>query len=107
VVADSMPVAERTDGVRQLNDCRMKKREEASGVDIKIGVTDSGRELVVTSSSQPDEIEALVNESLKNPNGTLVLVDDKGRRVIVPSARISYIEIAPADVRRVGFSISG
>jgi hypothetical protein len=76
-------------------------------VDIKIGVTDSGRELVVTSSSQPDEIEALVNESLKNPNGTLVLVDDKGRRVIVPSARISYIEIAPADVRRVGFSTTG
>ena len=75
-------------------------------MDIKIGVTDSGRELVVTSSSHPDEIEALVNQSLKNPNGTLVLVDDKGRRVIVPSARISYIDIAPADNRRVGFSIS-
>ncbi|SDP43153.1 Protein of unknown function [Nakamurella panacisegetis] len=76
-------------------------------MEIKIGVTDSGRELVVTSSSQPDEIEALVNESLKNPNGTLVLVDDKGRRVIVPSARISYVDIAPADNRRVGFGSIG
>ena len=76
-------------------------------MDIKIGVTDSGRELVVTSASQPDEIEALVNESLKNPNGTLVLVDEKGRRVIVPSARISYIEIAPAYNRRVGFGSIG
>lgn len=76
-------------------------------MDIKIGVTDSGRELVVTSTSAPDEVEALVNEALQNPTGTLVLVDDKGRRVIVPSARISYIEIAPADVRRVGFSTTG
>ncbi|MET3803445.1 superfamily II DNA/RNA helicase [Nakamurella sp. UYEF19] len=76
-------------------------------MDIKIGVTDSGRELVVTSASQPDEIEALVSEALKNPSGTLVLVDEKGRRVIVPSARITYVEIAPADVRRVGFSTTG
>lgn len=76
-------------------------------MDIKIGITDSGRELVVTSASQPDEIEALVDEALKNPTGTLVLVDEKGRKVIVPSARISYVEIAPADGRRVGFSTSG
>jgi hypothetical protein len=73
-------------------------------VDVKIGVTDTGRELVVSSTENPDEIEAQITESLKNPNGTLVLVDEKGRRVIVPSARIGYVEIAPADGRRVGFS---
>ena len=75
-------------------------------MEVKIGVTDNGRELVVTSASQPDEIEALVGDSLKDPAGTLVLVDDKGRRVIVPSARIAYVEIAPTDVRRVGFAVS-
>ena len=53
-------------------------------MDVKIGVTDTGRELVVSSTSNPDEIEALIAESLKNPLGTLVLVDEKGRRVIVP-----------------------
>lgn len=75
-------------------------------MDVKIGVTDSPRELVVTSSDNPDEIEAQIAESLKNPAGTLTLVDDKGRRVIVPSSRIAYVEIAPADVRRVGFAAS-
>ena len=74
-------------------------------MDVKIGVTDTGRELVVSSTSNPDEIEALISESLKNPLGTLVLVDEKGRRVIVPSARIAYVEIAPADGRRVGFAL--
>jgi Protein of unknown function (DUF3107) len=76
-------------------------------VDVKIGVTDTGRELVVTSTSTPEDVEARVAESLKSPDGTLVLVDEKGRRVIVPSAKIAYVEIAPEDVRRVGFSFSG
>ena len=72
-------------------------------MDVKIGVTDTGRELVVNSHSNPEEIEAQISESLKNPQGTLVLVDDKGRRVIVPTAKIAYVDIAPADTRRVGF----
>lgn len=76
-------------------------------MDVKIGIADTGRELTVSSASTPDEIEALVADSLKNPSGTLVLVDDKGRRVIVPSARVAYVEIAPADVRRVGFAVTG
>jgi hypothetical protein len=76
-------------------------------VDVKIGIADTGRELTVSSASTPDEIEALIADSLKNPSGTLVLVDDKGRRIIVPSARVAYVEIAPADGRRVGFALSG
>jgi hypothetical protein len=75
-------------------------------VDVKIGVTDTGRELTVSSGSTPDEIEALISAALKNPDGTLVLVDDKGRRVIVPSSKIAYVEIAPADGRRVGFALA-
>ena len=76
-------------------------------MDVKIGIADTGRELTVSSASTPDEIEALIADSLKNPSGTLVLVDDKGRRIIVPSARVAYVEIAPADGRRVGFALSG
>lgn len=75
-------------------------------VEVKIGVTDIGRELVVNSDSNPDEIEAQIAESLKDPQGTLVLVDEKGRRVIIPSSKIGYVEIAPADSRRVGFAFA-
>jgi hypothetical protein len=35
----------------------------------------------------------------------LTLVDDKGRRYLVPTSRVAYIEIGPADSRRVGFSV--
>ena len=43
-------------------------------------------------------------DALKNPQGTLVLVDSKGARYVVPSARVAYVEIGKADVRRVGFA---
>ena len=75
-------------------------------MEVKIGIAESPRELVVASDQTPDEIEALVSEALKN-SSLLTLVDEKGRRYVVPSARVSYIEIAPADGRRVGFSLPG
>lgn len=75
-------------------------------MEIKIGVTDSPRELVVSSANSPDEIEALVTDALNNTQGLLVLVDDKGRRFVVPSPKVAYVEIGPADSRRVGFGAS-
>ncbi len=75
-------------------------------MDVKIGVTDTGRELTVSSAATPEEIEALIDDALKNPSGTLVLTDEKGRKIIVPSAKVAYVEIAPADGRRVGFGSS-
>ncbi len=76
-------------------------------MEVKIGVAESPRELVVSSAQSPDEIEALVSDALKNPTGLLSLVDDKGRRFVLPAARVSYVEIAPSDVRRVGFAVGG
>ena len=36
-------------------------------------------------------------------DGLLTLVDERGRRVVVPVDRIAYVEIAQPDQRRVGF----
>lgn len=76
-------------------------------MEIKIGVADSPRELTVSTADSPDQVEALVTEALRNTQGLLTLVDDKGRRYLVPSSRVAYVEIGPADSRRVGFSVSG
>jgi len=74
-------------------------------VEVKIGIAESSREIVVISDQTPDEVEKLVNEALARDGGLLNLVDDKGSRYMIRSAQISYVEIAPADVRRVGFAI--
>ena len=74
-------------------------------MEVKIGVAESPRELVVSSSDSPDKVEALVAEALRNSDGLLTLVDDKGKRYVVPSSRIAYVEIGPGEGRRVGFSV--
>ena len=76
-------------------------------MEVKIGVAESPRELVLTSAQTPDEVQTLVTEALENREGLLTLVDEKGRRYVVPSARVAYVEIAPADSRRVGFAVGG
>jgi uncharacterized protein DUF3107 len=75
-------------------------------VEVKVGVADTARELVLNSSQTPEEVEATVTTALKDSSGTLSLVDDKGRRYLVPSARVAYVEIGTADSRKVGFATS-
>ena len=72
-------------------------------MEVKIGVLHTPREIVLESSQTPDEVEELVAASLKSGEGVLSLTDERGRKVIVPSALLAYIEIAQSDVRRVGF----
>jgi uncharacterized protein DUF3107 len=79
--------------------------EEASRVEVKIGVQHSPRELVVDSPKTPEEISADVASAMSGgtKDGLLILEDERGRRVLVPVDRIAYVEIDQADQRRVGF----
>jgi hypothetical protein len=83
----------------------VRRQVTAGGlVEVKIGVLHTPREIVVESVQTQDEVEELVAAALKSVDGQLKLTDDKGRLVIVPANLISYVEIAQADVRRVGFT---
>jgi hypothetical protein len=72
-------------------------------VEVKIGVLHTPREIVLESSQTPAEVEAIVADALKSVDGQLSLADERGRKVIVPANLIAYVEIAQADMRRVGF----
>ena len=74
-------------------------------MEVKIGIKDTPRELVVSSGQSPDEVEKLVAEAWAAGDGLFRLADDKGRKFIVPTDRIAYVEIAPSDVRKVGFGV--
>lgn len=71
-------------------------------MEVRIGVQQAARELVLESTETPDAVAAKVAAAVK-ANGLLDLVDEKGRRVVIPSAKLAYVEIAPAESRRVGF----
>jgi hypothetical protein len=82
-----------------------RKEREGADVEVKIGITDSPRELVFSSAQTPAEVEELVNAALAAGAHVLSLTDEKGRRFVVNAAKIAYVEIGVADSRRVGFGI--
>jgi len=74
-------------------------------VEVKIGVQFAARELVLESAQSASEVEKAVAEAVAERNGQLSLVDEKGRRVIVPADKLAYVEIAAeTSGRRVGFA---
>ncbi|OBK73546.1 ATP-binding protein [Mycobacterium sp. 1165178.9] len=79
---------------------------EGVTVEVKIGITDSPRELVLASTQTPAEVEELVSAALSDGSGLLRLTDERGRRFLIHTTRIAYVEIGVADARRVGFGIS-
>ena len=72
-------------------------------MEVKIGVLHTPREIVLESNQTPAEVEEIIAAALKSVDGQLSLIDERGRRVIVPANLVAYIEIAQADARRVGF----
>jgi len=73
-------------------------------VEVKIGVQYAARELVLESAQSADEVAKAVSDALRADLGVLTLVDDKGRRVLVPADKLAYVEIAENEQRRVGFA---
>ena len=71
-------------------------------VEVKIGVENVQRELVVETDASPDEVQAKLTEALAG-TGVLTLVDTKGRSVVVPAAKVAYLEIGSGSRGGVGF----
>jgi hypothetical protein len=71
-------------------------------MEIKIGVQYASREIVLESSDTAEAVEKKVTEAVKN-DGTLVLDDTRGRRILVPGDRIAYVEMGGGVSGQVGF----
>ncbi|MDP3889628.1 DUF3107 domain-containing protein [Nocardioides sp.] len=71
-------------------------------MEVKIGVQNAARELVVETDQSADDVEKLVAEAV-DAEGVLSLSDTKGRRTIVPAAKIAYVEIGGGVSGQVGF----
>ncbi len=72
-------------------------------MEVKIGVQNAPREIVIESAETADAVAKLVAAALADEAGVLNLADEKGRRVLVPVAKLAYVEIGEPEVRRVGF----
>jgi hypothetical protein len=75
-------------------------------MDLRIGVTQSPRELSVElpDDTDRDALRSQVDAALSGAADVLWLTDKKDRQVAVAAAKIAYVEIGTADGdRKIGF----
>ena len=75
-------------------------------MDVRIGVTYTGRELEVEmpEDADRDAITAAIDAAVSGTSPTLWLTDRKGKTVGIPADKIAYVEIGrDKSDRRVGF----
>ncbi len=75
--------------------------QRGTTVEVKIGVQHASRDLVIETEDSADSIEKLVAEAIGS-DGMLSLTDNRGRRVLVPAARLAFVEIG-VHTGQVGF----
>jgi len=71
-------------------------------MEVKIGVQNVQRELTIDTTLDADGVEKAVASALKE-GGVLALTDIKGRRIVVPGAKLAYVDISTSVSGQVGF----
>lgn len=70
---------------------------------VRIGVQNVPKELVVDTAQSADEVQDALSEALVEPRGVFVLQDRRAGRIVVPAERVGYLEITEDEQRSVGF----
>ncbi len=73
-------------------------------MDIKIGFTESPRELVISTSEAREELVARIREAVTASSGIVEFDDSKGRTYLVNAGEIAYVEVGSPEQRAVGFA---
>jgi hypothetical protein len=71
-------------------------------VEVKIGIRDIARDIVLESAQSPDSVATAVEQAVST-GSLLKLTDEKGRLIVVPGSLIGFVEIGAEESRRVGF----
>ena len=72
-------------------------------IEVRIGVIDSPKELILELDDDPKELVDKVNAASGETSGMLWLTDSKGKQVAIAVSKIAYLEMEPERPRTVGF----
>ncbi len=73
-------------------------------MEVKIGVQNVAREIVLDSAQTADEVAAQVDAAVA-AGGVLKLIDTTGRTIVVPTTVLGYVDAGGSAERRVGFGL--
>lgn len=71
-------------------------------MEVKIGIQHAARELILDIDDTAEAVQKKVADAAGG-DGVLTLADAKGRTVIVPAAKLAYVEIGTSMSGQVGF----
>lgn len=71
-------------------------------MEVKIGITDVAREVTIETQLTTEEVQESLRKAVES-SGLFELSDEKGRHVLIPAARVGYVDIGSATARAVGF----
>lgn len=78
--------------------------KKGPSVEVKIGIQNVAREIVIDATGSEDQIVAAVEAALGGQ--ALDLRDERGRRVVVPAGALGYVDLGEPSRGRVGFGAS-
>lgn len=73
-------------------------------MEIKIGISDVTRDVTIETEASAEEIAGRLSDALEKQS-LFEVTDAKGRRVIVPAAKIAYLDLGAPSARPVGFGV--
>ena len=79
------------------------KKASESATQVRIGISDSNQELNFETPLSRDEVQAVVSAALASAQ-PIVLTDSKERTIIVPVAKLAFVELGSTPDRKVGFA---
>ena len=82
---------------------KKSSKSDSAKSEVRVSVSDLARELTIEVALDREEVLALVKKALSS-NEPLVLSDVRGRNFLIPSAKISSVEVGDSAERRVGFA---
>jgi hypothetical protein len=72
-------------------------------VEIRIGITNTGRELNFETNETSDAVKTAVATALDSSASHVAFTDVKGNSYLVPTANLAFVELGTEESRRVGF----
>lgn len=73
-------------------------------MEVRIGVQNITHDIVFESDSEPADLADVITGAWASDE-MITLHDAKGRRILIPSDKIAYIELGPPTRGQVGFGV--
>ncbi len=71
-------------------------------MEIKVGIQHVNREIVVETTDSAADIETSLANAMSQET-FFTVTDERGRKVLIPAAKIAYVDLGEENARHVGF----